>query len=152
MKKCLLIFGLLVALIACTKKPQFDKEIQSVGYAYGGYPGEYYEYILTTKDGALHFIAIGENGAELDINVIVDENVLAEFKELFDNSTLEKWKGFKMDDINVSDGFSFMLEIVFVDGDTLSAYGHEHYPPDFKENHDLLVQFFEDLVSKVTTE
>lgn len=157
MKKMIIVFLVLFFITGC--KPDNEKNvvyinedtiIDRVIYSYGGYPDEAYYYFIdqSLEDESAHFVAEGYNGVDLDLNIYTTDDLLEQFKELYLNSTLDKWIGFDGSDDQVLDGFSFYLEIILSDGTTFAAGGHTHYPEDFEENHALLVDFFNRLVTQ----
>lgn len=120
----------------------------SFNYAYGSYNGGYWDYSVYTENESTYFLASGSNGVDLNINVQVDKSVLVDLTKIVMDYKVWKWDGFRKQDDNVIDGYSFYLKVVF-ENDTISAYGYMKEPKNYEQVHEVLESYFEELVLQI---
>jgi len=150
---CLLIVCLVLNLSACTQKPgKIDSEVTAFSYSYGSFFGGYWDYKIVAEDNQLWLQVTGANRWDLDVSAPIDPKHLQEIGELIDQQKIYQWNGFDKSDSQIMDGSSFTLEVLYENGETLTAHGYMKYPAHYEEGHAALVAYLKALVDQYLPE
>ena len=125
-------------------KENYDGDIASFEYSFGGYPDEYWDYKIYTENSKTYLLGKGLNGADLNINKEVDNSVLSDISNIIEKNKIYEWNGFYKKS-NILDGYTFSLRIKYSDGKEVQAYGHEKYPTNYEEIHEILLNYLKSI-------
>lgn len=125
-------------------KESYDEDIVNFEYSFGGYPDGYWDYQIYMKNGKTYILAKGINGVDLNIDKEVDNSVLIDIAKIVKEYEIYNWNGFNKKS-NIVDGYTFSLTIKYSDGVQITAYGHEKYPDNYKNIHEVLLKYIESI-------
>ena len=80
------------------------------------------------------------------VDVIVEEEAIAQLEGIVIQYQLSAWNGFDEVDNRVSDGSNFTLSIELENGKSIYAHGSNAFPQGFGEAEDAISMFFESLI------
>ena len=136
----LMIIAGIVIVNRYRKIVNYNGDILSFEYEFGGYPDGIYNYKIYTEKGKVYILAKGMNGVDLNIYKENDTSVLTNLSNIINENRIYEWNGFNKKS-NILDGYSFSLVIKYNDGKEVQAYGHEKYPTNYKNIHKLLLNY-----------
>lgn len=123
----------------------YDKEIVSFHYDYGSYNGGFWEYDIYIEENNTYIEANGQNGVDLRIDKQIDDSVLEDISTIINENEIYKWYGFDKRNTSIYDGYSFLLEVEYEDGEKASAKGYMSYPKNYDEGHEVLSNYLENI-------
>ena len=138
--------GILLAIILIYSKGEVDKPNLTVfSFHYGSYNAGYYNYDITKIGESYLYVAIGQNGVELDIEKEISSKDILKLEEIISNHNIKSWDKFDENDKTTLDGNSFSLQIIYKDNKQINASGYMKYPSNYNEVHNELLKFFSGL-------
>ena len=136
----IILLGLFI-ITGCGKNTKSNNEIVSFSYNYGSYNEAYYSYIIENIDGKVTYKAKGSNGADLNIDTEINKSVLTKLNKIINNNNITDWNGFNGKNEEILDGYSFSLNVMYANGESIQASGYHKTPKNYDKGHDALVKF-----------
>ena len=138
----ILVICTIFMMTGCKKEAtKNESEIVSFAYFYGSYNEGYYDYKIDGNGDKVKFTGNGLNGVKLNINKTIDRSYLDELATIINENGIYEWNGFSGKASGISDGYSFTLEIVYLDGKVFKASGIGKYPKNYDSGHKIMAEF-----------
>jgi hypothetical protein len=154
--KVLMMALIVVALSTSCEKQQTvndNKKFESITlleYYYGSYFGGDYNLSLFYENEIPYITAKGMNGVELSFKQEITKEKVASLEAALKQHEVATIDGFHERDSDIMDGYGFSLDIKY-SAENLSSSGYMKYPENYSEIHEVLTDFFFDIIESSTT-
>ncbi|MGN0388463.1 MAG: hypothetical protein ACI4ER_06575 [Suilimivivens sp.] len=129
-------------------KKEEPMEITAFSFSHSGMSmDQCYSYTVTKEGDGVRFQAELSAG-NTEVDVIIDEPVLAQLSEIADTYEIKKWDGFHKTNSMVLDGDGFGLSVTYADGSSISAGGSNSFPKGYGEAAGEITSLFDGLVKE----
>lgn len=149
-----IVLIMIMALLFSCNNITKEKEIKNRGsagklisfsYIYGTFRYRPFEYTIKRIAGNndeehIYFKAEGYSENLISIEKEIDEVILNEITRIMEEENIFAWDGFKEQNKEVRDGFSFELRVRFENFD-IKANGYMKEPENFKQGHERLSKY-----------
>ena len=149
MRKRIFAFTLVLlsifVLAGCGKPNKIESDISSFTYEYGSYNNGYYKYTISVEENEVIFTAEGHNGVNLNIDKKIDSSYLNELSNIINDNKIYSWDGFHKGKSGILDGYSFVINVDYKNGEKINASGYMKYPDNYDDCHEALVNFLQSI-------
>jgi hypothetical protein len=105
---------------------------------------------LFYENGIPYITAKGMNGVELSFKQEITKEEVVSLEQSLKEQEVATFAGFHERDSDIMDGYGFSLDIHY-STEELSASGYMKYPENYSEIHEVLTDFFYDIIESNTT-